>query len=553
MSLTPTNPTLSAVLHATTLEAVRTATHDAVIVGAGAAGGWAALLLAERGLRVLVLDASLPSARLRAPLRQLAGSLVRRLATPKGLSFLPPTVIPHARRVLKILGRWRQPIQSHCMAWELAPLAYVDDRDCPYVTPHDRPFVWVRTRMLGGRVAVPGHGRQYYRLGPEDFAPPDGLSAPWPLGPKELDPWYSLVERRLGLSGMHNDLPWLPNSEITNHLCPTEAETALRDRIIARWPGARPILGRYAPPLDTLEAAALTGRLQCRQGAIVRDIRVDRSGNVCGVGWIDHQTRSEHQSSAPLVFLCASALESTRILMLSRSPRSQQGLGTASGALGRYLMDHVLVSAEGVGPPLETAREAGRCLYLPRFDARECASPSPGRGYGVQLEQLPGGGGRSHFFAFSFAEMLPRPENRVTLDPKRRDAWGIPVLRIDCTYSEPELAQARDQTQALRDLAGLAEVALTRVDEAPRPPGSSYHECGTARMGTDPANSVLDSNNQCWDARGLYVTDAACFPSQGIQNPTLTILALTARACHHALGGAGDGPRPGTYGMKQPG
>ena len=119
------------------------------------------------------------------------------------------------------------------------------------------------------------------------------------------------------------------------------------------------------------------------------------------------------------------------------------------------------------------------------------------------------------FCRLSFAEMLPRPENRVTLDPDRRDAWGIPILRIDCAYGEAELARVRDQTQALRELAELAEVELIKLDEEPRPPGSAFHECGTARMGTDPANSVLDANNQCWDARGLYVTDAACFPSQG--------------------------------------
>jgi choline dehydrogenase-like flavoprotein len=124
------------------------------------------------------------------------------------------------------------------------------------------------------------------------------------------------------------------------------------------------------------------------------------------------------------------------------------------------------------------------------------------------------------------------------LDPDRRDVWGIPVLRIDCSYTEAELNRARDQTRALRELAELAEVDLTEIDEVPRAPGSAFHECGTARMGTDPASSVLDANNECWDARGLYVTDGACFPSQGYQNPTLTILALTARACHHAIGAA---------------
>jgi choline dehydrogenase-like flavoprotein len=131
--------------------------------------------------------------------------------------------------------------------------------------------------------------------------------------------------------------------------------------------------------------------------------------------------------------------------------------------------------------------------------------------------------------------MLPRPENRVTLDREQRDVWGIPVLRIDCTHGDKELVRAREQIAALRQLAEVAGVTLTRISEAPAPPGSAAHETGTARMGSDPAKSVLDPHNQCWEAKGLYVTDGACFPSQGTQNPTLTILALTARACDHAL------------------
>jgi choline dehydrogenase-like flavoprotein len=532
--------TLCEVLDATTLESLHKAkVHDVIIVGAGAAGGLAAMLLAEGGLRVLVLDASKPT------FHTLREKLVQRLANPPGLSFLPPALVPKARHAaLRVLARWRQPIQSQCMTWEFAPSLFVDDRDCPYVTPPDRPFIWVRARTLGGRLAVPT-GQQYYRLGPDDFSPLDGLSTPWPLQPNELDPWYALVERRLGLSGMRDGLRWLPDGEIKNHLSPTQTETELRSRIVARWPGARPILGRFAPPVDALEAAARTGRLQCRQGAIVREIRVDSSGSVSGVVWVDDETGNDQEAFAPLVFLCASALESTRILMLSSSQRHPLGLGGSSSALGCYLMDHVLVTAEGSGPPQSSPPPwSMRCLYLPRFDSRECALPKPGRGYGVQVYQFSGDAGRPHFEALSFGEMTPRPENRVRLHPTQRDAWGIPILRIECAHNDAELARARDQMQALRELADLAEVDLKVISGVPAAPGSAYHECGTARMGTDQKSSVLDVNNQCWDARGLYVTDAACFPSQGIQNPTLTILALTARACHHALNSSGAGFAP---------
>jgi len=199
------------------------------------------------------------------------------------------------------------------------------------------------------------------------------------------------------------------------------------------------------------------------------------------------------------------------------------------------------------GPALED----GRAVYLPRFDARDDLLASPARGFGVQLYQFPGGHGRSHFTAVSFGEMLPHPENCVTLHPTRRDAWGIPILKIDCRYSSSELARARDQAVAIRDIAAAAGVKLSRINERPAPPGSAIHECGTARMGSDPATSVLDSNNQSWQAQGLYVTDGASFPSQGSQNPTLTILALTARACHHAVTGAAQTRKVTKFGLPE--
>ena len=223
--------------------------------------------------------------------------------------------------------------------------------------------------------------------------------------------------------------------------------------------------------------------------------------------------------------------------MLSRSKKSPRGLGSGSGVLGHYLMDHVVLSGAGIGswPFAEAMPEYGRCIYLPRFDARELSIPPPARGFGVQFYQSPVAGGRNYVIAVTFAEMLPRHESTVEIDPSMKDAWGIPVLRIDCAFDKGELARARDQILGIRELFALADAEPANIDEVPVSPGSAVHECGTARMGADPANSVLDPNNQCWDAKGLYVTDGACFPSQGNQNPTLTILALTARACDHAV------------------
>ena len=315
---------------------------------------------------------------------------------------------------------------------------------------------------LGGRLDIPAHGRQYYRLGPNDLTPTDGLSPPWPLQVGELDPWYAVVERRLGLAGRRDNVPWLPDSELSIVLEPTPAEGALQRSISARWAGARPLLGRFAVPPDFLEAAAQTGRLLIRRGAIAREIEV--TDQVACVASSGSTKQAARKSVLQLrwFFFAPQRWSHTRLLLLSRSPRSPAGLGATSGALGRYLMDHIRVVANGKGPPLPPGPppEQGRCLYLPRFDARDLSAPGPSRGFGVQVGEEFTSGRRSHFTAASYGEMLPRPENWVMLDPKRRDAWGIPVLHIDCAYGPAELLRAREQSAALRELAEVAGVTL---------------------------------------------------------------------------------------------
>ena len=392
----PPGPALAHALCATSLDVLRAASgYDAVVIGAGAAGGLAALLLTEAGFRVLVLDAGLPPSPVRTFVRRLSHGAARRLLGASGPKVLDRLLSSPISR--NMIAR-RQPVQSLCYAWALAPWQFVDDIDCPYVTPPDRPFVWLRSRQLGGRVVIPGHGRQYYRLGPYELSPADELSPPWPLQAGELDPWYAMVERRLALAGRRDNLPWLPDSEISTVLEPTPTEAALQASVSARWPGAHAVIARFAPPLDALEAAAQTGRLSIRRGAIVREIEVDGSGCVRGVVWIDQQSRTEERVCAPLVFLCASALESTRLLLLSRSPRSPDGLGAASGVLGRCLMDHIRMRVAGDGPPFTWAAFRGRALpYIPRFDARDLPAPGPGRGFGVQVFQQSAGAEHSRF------------------------------------------------------------------------------------------------------------------------------------------------------------
>lgn len=527
----PIGPALAAALARTDPARIESRRgFDAIVVGAGASGGMAALQLTAAGLDVLVLDAGWRGGFFQAPLRHATAALVKGVADPRWQAVLPPQAVNLGLRALRLAGRLHQPVQTRCFAWPLAPDAFVCDRDRPYAVD-EGDFHWFRTEQIGGKMIVPGHGRQYYRLGPGDLKPDDGLSPAWPLAPHELAPWYDYVEDLLGVSGG-------PDHDVPPHR-QTQASPAEREAmqlIRGRWAGVKPMIGRSAPPLDGLELAAMTGRLWCRRGAVASEVIVDADGAAQGVAFVDRQTGRVREARAPIVFLCASALESTRILMASQPPAGP--IGRRSDALGRHLMDHVILSGEGVGgalagEPVENA--PGRCVYLPRLDLRDGAA-SGARGHGAQLYRWSIGAGRSYFNCVSFAEMTPRPENRVVLDRARRDALGLPTLRIACRLSEAERRRAEDQARVVEELAELFGVRFTRRPDGPAVPGTAIHECGTARMGEDPKLSVLDPWNQCWDARGLYVPDGASFPSQGAQNPTLTILALTARACAHATG-----------------
>jgi choline dehydrogenase-like flavoprotein len=509
---------------------------DAIVVGAGAAGCLAAEQLCLAGSRVLLLDAAYTPPVWLAPWRRTTGALIKWAADPRLLTILPPRIVNAGRKVLRIAGQLRQPVQTECFAWERLPEAFVDDRDFPFVTPPDRPFAWIRAHTAGGRMIIPGHGRQYYRLGKEDLAPPDGLSAPWPVSGDELVHWYEQVEQKLELVGRREGLSTPPDSVIRHEFRMQPNDQAIEREIRLRWPDADVMASRYAPPLDALSPAAATGRLVYRTGACAQRVLSKSSNRIDGVEWNDLRTGRVERASAPIVFLCASSLESTRILLMSKTAAGEP-LAEASGALGRYLMDHMMVKADGIGPglgPDVAPIDDGHCLYLPRFDKRIAAQNS-GRGFGVQLYSS-AAGPWSYFTAVAFAEIAPRADNRVTLDADRKDILGNPALRIDFKFTPEEIALAKSISEALKDLAAIANAKLLPLGDKPEVPGTAVHECGTARMGTDSSNSVLDPNNQCWDAQGLYVTDGASFPSQGSQNPTLTIMALTMRACAHALG-----------------
>lgn len=247
-----------------------------------------------------------------------------------------------------------------CYAWPSAPGLFVDDISNPYDTPEDRPFVWLRTHGLGGRVAVPLHGRQYLRHSLHDFRPSDGLTPDWPFEPDALNPFYEQVERRLGLSGRSENAPLLPDSYITHPREPDEAEQRVIDTITGRYPAVVPVLGRHAPPLDAIGDAASTGNLRLRQGAIAAAIEPASSDGITGVRFFDRETGGFRVARAPLVMLGAGSLESTRILLNSASERFPGGIGARSGLSAPMLWTTWGPRPKGSGPTWVRCHQAAR-------------------------------------------------------------------------------------------------------------------------------------------------------------------------------------------------
>jgi choline dehydrogenase-like flavoprotein len=549
--------------------------YDAIVVGSGATGGWAAKVLTEKGMKVLVLEAG----------RQIDPAKDYRMMTwPYELKYrglMPGSVYAP-----------RQPIQSRCYAGnEYSAHLFIDDIDNPYTTPDDKPFWWIRGRQVGGRSLT--WGRQSYRLSNYDFkaAGRDGYGEDWPISYEDLEPYYDRVEEFVGISGSYEKLPQLPDSKFLPPMAMTCGERILKRAVESRWDDRKIIIGRaailtrphqgraachYCGHCDrgcdthsyfssvgsTLPAAARTGRLTLRPHSVVREIMVDtRSGKARGVRVVDQLTKREYEFSAKVIVLCASTLESTRILLNSKSRQYPDGLGNSSGVLGHYLMDHWSSGgAAGIVPVLRGMaydHSDGRAngIYIPRFRNIRDKHPKFIRGYGIQgraaidyyydfAKYRPGFGAgfkkfvrenpnEVSFWLGAFGEMLPRRENRAIIDPNRVDACGIPVLRIECAHGDNEQAMARDAMETIREIADAAGFRVYYSDNSIVPPGFSIHEVGTARMGNDPKSSFLNRWNQSWDVKNVFVTDGSCYVSQGCQNPTLTMMAITARACSY--------------------
>ncbi|PYP35343.1 MAG: GMC family oxidoreductase [Gemmatimonadetes bacterium] len=541
---------------------------DAIVVGSGMTGGWAAKELTELGLRTLVLEAGRPI----VPEQDYT-------------EHKPPWEVPFRGLGDRRTVAARQPMQSHSVSFdELSHVFWTDDVDNPYSTPADRPFYWFRARQVGGKSII--WGRQVYRWSDLDFEANarDGIAVDWPIRYADIAPWYDRVERFIGVSGQAEGLAQLPDGQFLPPMALNCVEQHVRQRIAATFGRARVLtIGRvanlttalngrapchYCGPCHrgcitrsyfssvnaTLPAAQATGRLTLRPFSIVHRL-LARDNRVTGVQVIDAKTKMERVYTARVIFLCASALESARILLNS-------GIGNSSGQVGRNIMDHIKWGgASGVFDGWTDRRTIGERpngIYVPRF--RNVTSPPRHpdfiRGYGFQ-----GGAGRAGWHAAlhapgiglalkarltdlgpwsmsfdGFGEMLPREENRATLHPTLVDAWGIPSLHIECRWSDNELAIHRDMNVTAAELleaAGAKDIEPST--SGPSTPGGTNHEMGTARMGRDPKTSVLNGWNQSWDVPNVFVTDGAAMTSSSCQNPSLTYMALTARACHYAV------------------
>jgi choline dehydrogenase-like flavoprotein len=496
----------------------KTTRYDAIVIGSGPTGGYAAKALSESGLRVIVLEAG--KAKVESDAILMYDSIRRRL----GYRIEED---PAAVR--------RQRVQSSYYAWPTHPHAFVDDISNPYTTKPDEPFAWIRCRQVGGRMTVKRHGLQFYRLSDMDFkaGDRDGAGPCWPLSYGDLIPYYDRVERWMKLRGTRSGLAHLPDAVLAQEIEPNPGQRLLGDAIQREWRDRCLIPGRTAsPPVPILDALA-TGRCTLRTNAVVTQLVTDvTTAKVKSVRYVGRWTRREHEVSARIVVLCASSIESTRLLLASASRQHPEGLANSSGTLGRFLMDHTHltgINANMPTPPTESHATAS-WGYIPQFRNVGQTNHPFLRGYAIQVFTM-----GSQCGLIAFGEMLPHADNRVTLDPTLTDEWGVPVARIRCVHGQNELAMARDAADACADMLRAAGFGVWRFNTGLSPPGIANHEVGTARMGRDPRDSVLNTFCQSWDVENLFIMDGSCFVSQGVQNPTLTMLALAARSCDYLL------------------
>ena len=552
---------------------------DAIVVGSGMSGGWAAKELCEAGLKVLVLE---------------RGSMVRH-GQDYITEHMPPWEIPFGGKKLRELYAKDYSVQSKVWGFnETTRHFFNNDRLNPYAYDPQKPFEWRRADVVGGRSLL--WSRQVYRFSDLDFEANkrDGHGIDWPIRYADLAPWYSHVESFVGVSGQKLGLSHLPDGEFQKPMPLNRVERAVKSAIERDYPDRHMMIGRcavqteekngrgachYCGPCErgcsvaavfssvgvTLPAAERTGNMTLRADSVVEGLDYDsKSGKVSAVRVIDANSFERKRYTAKLIFLCASTVATTQILLNSKSASFPNGLANRSGVLGHYLMDHAAgAGAVGMMPGYEDSYTIGNRpngIYITRFRNLQLEGGSePGvdflRGYGYQgkamrlgwqntYKQIRGFGkdlkhalrrpGPWLMFLGAFAEHLPEKRNRMMLDARKTDRFGIPQVRFDASYGNNEARlQADAAEQATRMLKSAGAVSVNTFNFVTTP-GEAIHEMGTARMGENPDESVLDRWNRAHDVPNLFITDGACMTSSSCVNPSLTYMALTARAANFA-------------------
>ncbi len=546
---------------------------DAIVIGSGISGGWAAKELTEKGLKVLMLD---------------RGHMVEH---GEGYKYdgKPAYEVPARNLMPEPLMQSDYFIAKHGYVAPSNQDFYNNDRNNPYDYEGGDKFYWIRPGAFGGKSLI--WGRWSFRWSQADFEAnkKEGVGLDWPIRYEDLVPWYEYVEKYIGVSGSRENLPYVPDSIFQPPMDMNIAEKWMKGKLETAFPGRKMINARlsnmtedkpdqnrtkcqfrnqcgngcsfgayFSTQAVTLPAARATGRLTVRTDAVVSNLEYDPAGKrVTGVRFIDTKTGQAETVGANLVFLCASAMASTQILMNSRM-QSGKSYFDNSGTLGRYVMDHIFrVSVSGDIPGMEEYIEYGRRpggIYVPRFrnngkddgvgfkrgygyQGSAFRNPAAPVGFGASMKQGMRKYGGWKFGMGAFGECLPYEDNRISLNPDKTDRFGIPLLRFNVTFRENELrmmADAREEGEKMLRGAGLTNVTSSVREHVP---GDAIHEMGGARMGADPRKSVLNKWSQAHDASNLYVTDGAQMASISCVNPSLTFMALTARAVDHAVKG----------------
>ena len=551
---------------------------DVIVVGSGISGGWAAKEFTERGFKVLMIE---------------RGRVVKHREDYVGENKKPWE--SEFRLKVSTKDSEEQKIQTQCYAYnDHTKQFFGNDKDLPYSTEEGKPFTWIRANQLGGKSLL--WHRQSYRMSNFDFAAnkADGYGIDWPIRYKDLAPWYSYAERFAGISGSVENLPQLPDGVFQKPFELNKPEKDFAKSIAGQFPDRKAVVGRaahltqptkeqlelgrsncfardrcqkgcsfgayFSTQSATLPAAVRTNNLSIAPNSVVASLIYSEQNNrVKGVNVIDNETLKERQYFGKTVFLCASTLGSTQILLNSTSRRFPKGLANSSGVLGHYLMDHnynagATADLEGYGDIFYRGNRPTN-MYLPnfyyepkRYNAKFVRGYALGimatrknwvaKGYqsglGLEFKNHLREPGRWQVNMSASGEMLPRYENSVSLHPSKKDKWGIPQLHMDIQWSKNELDMMEDAAEQSRLM--LEKFGATNIDAQIRQgaPGLVIHEVGTARMGNDPKESVLNGFNQSHDVPNLFVTDGSSFCSSGTQNPSMTFMALTIRAVDYA-------------------